>query len=68
MGAKKLRTILYMPAVVAKRHNKILKPFADALVEREKLKKVVTIAVMRKLLHHIFSVLKKRKECPSSTH
>jgi len=68
MGAKKLRTILYMPAVVAKRHNKILKPFADALVERGKLKKVVTIAVMRKLLHHIFSVLKKRKECPSSTH
>jgi transposase len=24
MGAKKLRTLLYMPAVVAKRHNKVL--------------------------------------------
>ena len=59
IGAKNLRTLLYMRAVVAKRHNKVLKPFADALIELGKPKKVVTVAVMRKLLHYIFAVLKK---------
>lgn len=68
MGAKKLRTLLYMPAVVAKRHNKVLKPFADSLIERGKPKKVVTVAVMRKLLHYIFAVLKKGKGDPSKAH
>lgn len=67
MGSKKLRSILYMPALVAKPHNKILKLFADALIERGKPKKVVTVAVMRKLLHHIFSVLKKNKEFQITT-
>lgn len=68
MGSKKLRTILYMPAVVAKRYNKVLKPFADSLIERGKPKKVVTIAVMRKLLHYIFALLKKGKTDPSTAH
>ena len=47
-----------MPAKTAKLHNPLLKAFADRLEERGKTSKQITVAVMRKLLHQIYGILK----------
>jgi len=60
MGRKRLRTSLYMPALVAMRHNPIVKTFAERLQKRGLAKMVVVVACMRKLLHLAFGVLKTR--------
>lgn len=57
-GCAALRAALYMPAVVAKQHNPILKEFALRLKSRGKLPKQVVVAVMRKLLHLAYGILK----------
>lgn len=58
IGDATLRTKLYMPALVAKRHNPVLAAFARRLAERGKPPKVILCAVMRKLLHVIWGVLR----------
>ena len=45
-----MRTALFMGAMVAKRHNSILRAFFDRLVAAGKPKMVALIAVARKLL------------------
>lgn len=57
-GRRPLRAALYMPALVARRRNPMLKAFADRLAAKGKSKKAVICAVMRKLLHIIFGLLK----------
>jgi transposase len=57
-GRAALRAALYMPALVAKRHNPLLRPFAQRLEARGKTRKQVTTAVMRKLLHLAYGILK----------
>jgi transposase len=57
-GHKTLRTALYMPALVARRHNKPLKGFADRLEQRGMAPKSVIGAVMRKLTSIIYGVIK----------
>lgn len=57
-GRRPLRAALYMPALVARHRNPLLKAFADRLAARGKSKKAVICAVMRKLLHIIFGLLK----------
>ena len=57
-GNARLRRALYWPAIVAMRHNPILRPFAQRLLAAGKPKLVVIAAVMRKLLHLAFGVLK----------
>lgn len=57
-GHVALRRILYFPAIVARQHNPTLSAFADQLAARGKAKMVVTCAVMRKLLHLCYGVLK----------
>jgi len=57
-GNARLRKALYLPAVVAMHHNPILQEFARRLLERGKPKMAVVGAVMRKLLHQAFGVLK----------
>lgn len=47
-----------MPALVAIKHNPIIKAFYNRLMERGKPKMVIVGAVMRKLLHMIYGVLK----------
>lgn len=47
-----------MPAVVAMRYNPLLKEFAQRLRERSKPPMVIVGAVMRKLLHQAYGVLK----------
>lgn len=57
-GASQVRQMLYLPAVVAMRHNPLLHAFSERLAARGKPKMVIIAAVMRKLLHLCFGVLK----------
>lgn len=57
-GSSRIRRGLYMPAIVAKNNNPILKPFAERLLKAGKSKMCVIGAVMRKLLHLAYGVLK----------
>jgi len=58
IGSARLRKLLYMPAIVAQRYNVILHAFAQRLRARGKHAMVVLAAVMRKLLHLAYGVLK----------
>lgn len=49
-GRSRPRRMLYLGAVVAKRHDPGLKQFAERLLARGKPAKLVTVAVMRKLI------------------
>lgn len=58
MGRASLRTSLYMLAIVAKQHNPVLKAFAQRLQQRGLTGKQIIVAVMRKLIHLAYGVLK----------
>lgn len=58
VGSSNLRRALFMPAMTARTNNPLLKEFADRLNENGKKPKQVIIAVMRKLLHQIYGILK----------
>lgn len=60
-GSPRLRNALYFPAIVAQRHNPILRVFAQRLLAAGKSKMQVVAAVMRKLLHLVFGILKSRQ-------
>jgi transposase len=60
-GHRELRTALYMPGLVAKRHNPTLQKFADKLRVGGLAKKAVMGAVMRKLVHLIYGVITSGK-------
>lgn len=57
-GNAHLRRALYMPALVATRHEPHLRGFYQHLLERGKTKLQALVAVMRKLLHAIFGMFK----------
>ncbi|QNN25334.1 IS110 family transposase [Planctomycetales bacterium ZRK34] len=57
-GRTSVRCALYMAALSARRHNPVLRPFADRLAEQGKPKKVVLVAVMRKLLTLLNAMLR----------
>jgi transposase len=61
-GNSAIRKALYMPAIVASRHNPVIKRFCDNLTDAGKTKMVVIGASMRKLVHIIYGVLKN--QCP----
>lgn len=56
-GNAELRRDLYMPAIVATRHNAVLRTFAEQLAARGKAPKVIIVAVMRKLIVLAFRLL-----------
>lgn len=58
MGRNSLRRILFFPAMTLLRCGSPLKPFVENLRTKGKIGKVIVAAVMRKLLHIIFGVLK----------
>jgi transposase len=58
IGNARLRRALYLPAVVAMRHNPLLRDFAARQRQRNKMPMVIVGAVMRKLLHQAYGVLK----------
>lgn len=57
-GHSDLRKALYMPALVAMRHNPLIIKFCSRLEKAGKCKMCIVGAVMRKLLHIIYGVLK----------
>ena len=57
-GNVHLRRALYMPALVAIRHQPNLRAFYEHLRARGKAKMVARVAVMRKMLHAIFGMFK----------
>jgi transposase len=60
-GNSRLRRALYMPAIVAPRHNPAVRALAERLRTRGKRPLVIVGAAMRKLLHLIYGVLKSGK-------
>jgi transposase len=61
-GDARLRKALYMPALVAWRHNPVIREFCERLKARGKNGKSVACAAMRKLLHLAFGILKSGKK------
>lgn len=57
-GNPTIRHALYMPGLVARHHNPILKEFGDRLAARGMAPKAVIGAVMRKLVHLIYAIVK----------
>jgi transposase len=57
-GHASLRAKLYLPAVVARTHNPIIKTFCARLAARGKPGLVITVAAMRKLIHIAWGVLR----------
>jgi transposase len=60
-GNARLRQALYMAALVAARHNPPLKAFYDRLLGDGKLKKVALVAVARKLLVLMVTLLRHKR-------
>jgi Transposase IS116/IS110/IS902 family len=60
-GNSRLRHALYLPAIVAIRHNPAVHPLAERLRARGKRPMVIVGAAMRKLLHLNYGVLKSGK-------
>ena len=61
IGDSRLRKALYMAALVAKRYNPALAPFVKRLELKGKAPKSIICAVMRKLAHIIFGILKNER-------
>ncbi|WP_372360350.1 IS110 family transposase [Xanthomonas axonopodis pv. poinsettiicola] len=57
-GSARLRAGLYMPALVAIRHNPVITALKQRLHARGKHGKQIVCAAMRKLLHLVYGVLK----------
>ena len=58
VGDANFRKKLYMPALTGKTYNPTLKAFAERLSEKGKPFKVIMCALMRKLIHLVWGVLK----------
>lgn len=60
-GRAKVRSALYMAALVASRHNPVLAAFYQRLVSAGKAKKLAITAVMRKLLTILNAIVRDRR-------
>jgi transposase len=61
VGKATLRSLLYFPALTAMRFNPIIRTFAERLQKQGKHKMAIIVAVMRKLIHLAYGVLKHKK-------
>ncbi|GGY71166.1 IS110 family transposase [Pseudoduganella albidiflava] len=61
MGCRDLRAALYMPAMTAIRKNPLLSEFANRLESSGMAKMAVIAAVMRKLVHQMYGVVRSGK-------
>jgi len=61
MGLSGLRKALFFPTMSAMRFNEYFRQFAERLEKAGKAKKVIICAVMRKLIHVIFGILKNKE-------
>lgn len=62
IGHARLRKALYMPALVSIQCNPVMIDFYNRLKDKGKNGKVIVCAIMRKLVHVIFGVLKSGKK------
>jgi len=62
IGHVRLRKALYMPALVSIQCNPVMLAFYNRLKEKGKNGKVIVCAIMRKLVHIIFGILKSGKK------
>jgi transposase len=60
-GNARVRKALFLPAMVAKRHNPVVRSFCQRLASHGKNKMQLVGAAMRKLIHIAFGVLKSGK-------
>lgn len=58
IGNRRVRKALFMPAIVAKQHNPIVRNFCRRLALNGKAEMAIIGAAMRKLIHLAFGVLK----------
>ncbi len=61
VGNSRIRKALYLPAIVATKHNVIVREFAKRLARNGKAPMQVVCAAMRKLLHIAFGVIKNNR-------
>jgi transposase len=61
LGSARLRKALYFPALTAIRYNPLMVAFSAKLRAAGKHKMVIVAAVMRKLLHVVYGVLKSQR-------
>jgi transposase len=61
VGHARLRKALFMPALVAMRYNPVMIDFGNRLRRKGKNGKVIVCAIMRKLVHLIYGILKSGK-------
>jgi transposase len=61
IGNARVRKALFLPAMVAKRHNPVVRSFCERLAGHGKNKMQLVGAAMRKLIHIAFGVLKTGK-------
>ena len=66
MGSARLRRAMYFPALTACRHHPGLRAFRTKLLAAGKPKMVIVAAVMRKLLHTAYGVLKSQQPFDAS--
>lgn len=67
-GRADVRRTLYMAALVATRHNPVLRVFYERLLAAGKPKKVALVAAMRKLLGMLNAIAKRRSSWNPSLH
>lgn len=67
-GRSSVRHVLYMAALVASRHNPVIKVFYNRLVAAGKPKKVALVACMRKLLTILNAMVKAGKSWDTTVH
>jgi transposase len=60
-GRKDVRDALYMAALSAVRHNKVIKPFYERLMQAGKIYKVAMVACMRKILVILNAMVKENR-------
>jgi transposase len=65
-GRTAVRTALFMGALVAKKHNPVLKAFFDRLVDAGKPKMLALIAVARKLLTILNAIIRDQRPWQSA--
>jgi transposase len=61
VGSSRIRKALYLPAIVATKHNSIVREFANRLSRKGKAPMQIVCAAMRKLLHIAFGVIKNNR-------
>ena len=67
-GRSQVRAVLYMAAIVAIRHNPVIKAFYERLVAAGKPKKVAIVACMRKLLIILNAMLRDQAMWDAARH